>query len=111
MDLCKEGKKRTFWNTLTVEEQRDADLLVRCHSQGLNKKNFLPTRDVLERMWEQLKPTDIVITRTHPNCGSFSDKYEQIEVSEERKSDLQNTFSFSLKRFHGTIIDKFFFSS
>jgi hypothetical protein len=61
-------------------------------------------------MWEQLKSTDIVTTLIHPKFGSFSDKHEQIEVSVERKSDLKNTFSFSLKLFHGTVTDKFFFS-
>ncbi|CAF0981507.1 unnamed protein product [Rotaria sp. Silwood1] len=79
IDLIKEAKKRTFWNTMTVEQQKDAELLVKWHSQGSNKKNFVPTKDILKRMWEKLKPTDIVTTLKHPKYGSFSDKYEQIE--------------------------------
>jgi hypothetical protein len=62
-------------------------------------------------MWEQLEPTDIVTTLTYPKFGPFSDKHEQIKAREDRKSDLKNTFSFSLKRFYGTMTDKFFFSS
>lgn len=80
IDLLKEAKRRTFWNTLTAEEQRDTDRLIKWHSQGLNKKNFVPTRDVLKRMWEQVKPTNVVTTLTHPKFGLFSDKYEQIEM-------------------------------
>ncbi|CAF1006859.1 unnamed protein product [Rotaria sordida] len=79
IDLIKEAKKRTFWDTMTVEQQKDADLLVKWHSQGSNKKNFVPTKDILKRMWENLKSTDIVTTLKHPKYGSFSDKNEQIE--------------------------------
>jgi hypothetical protein len=104
IDLLKEAKKRTFWNTMSVGEQRDADLLVKWHSQGMHKKNFIPIRDLLMRMWKQLKPMDIVTTLIHPKFDSFSEKHEQIKVSEERKTGLKNTFSFSLNRFHQTIL-------
>ncbi len=53
---------------------------------------------------------DIVTTLKHPKFGSVSDKHEQIEVSDERKCDLKNAFTFSLELLHGTATDKFFFS-
>ena len=70
---------------MIVEQQKDADLLVKWYSQGSNEKNFVPTRDILKRMWEKLKPTDIVTTLENPKFGSFSDKHERIEVNEEKK--------------------------
>ena len=70
---------------MTVEQQKDADHLVKWHSKGSNKKNFDPAKDILKRMWEKLKPTDIVATLKHPKYGLFFDKHEQMEVSEEKK--------------------------
>jgi len=53
---------------------------------------------------------DIVTTLKHPKFGLVSDKHEQIEVSDERKCDLENAFTFSLELSHRTATDKFFFS-
>lgn len=69
---------------MTAKQQEDANLFIKWYAQGSNKKNFIPTKDILKHMWERLKPTDVVTTLKHPKFGSFSDKYEQIEVSEEK---------------------------
>lgn len=91
IDLVKDAKARTFWNKMTVEEQQDANLIVKWHSQGFHK-NFIPTRDILKRIWEKSKPMDVVTILKHPKFGSFSGKHEEIEVSDEENSFLSVLF-------------------
>ena len=68
-----------------MTEQKDADLLTKWQSQNSNRQNFLPTRDLLKRMWEQKKDVDIVTTLAHPRFGSIFGQHEQIEVSKNNK--------------------------
>jgi len=79
--LIKNAKTRSFWKTLTKEQQRDADLLIKWDERGLQKKNSVPTKDILIRMYENLQSKDIVTTIPHRKFGSLSDKPERIKVS------------------------------
>jgi hypothetical protein len=81
IDLIKNAKTRSFWKTLTKEQQRDADLLIKWDERGLQKKNSVPTKDILIRMYENLKSKDLVTTIPHRKFGSLSDKPERIKVS------------------------------
>ncbi len=81
IDLIKNAKTRSFWETLTKEQQRDADLLIKWDERGLEKKNSVPTKDILIRMYENLKSKDLVTTIPHRKLGSLSDKPERIKVS------------------------------
>ncbi len=38
IDLIKNAKTRSFWETLTKEQQRDADLLIKWDERGLEKR-------------------------------------------------------------------------
>ncbi|CAM2718317.1 unnamed protein product [Rotaria socialis] len=85
---------------MTVEQQKDADLLVKWHSQGSNKKNFVSTKDILKRIWGKLKPMDIVTTLKYQKYGSLFDKHEQIEVSEEKKKAFTNLYQTLSEAIH-----------
>jgi hypothetical protein len=68
---------------MTEQQQKDADLFIKWYPHMLNKKNFLPTNDLLKIIWDQAKSKDIVMNLKHPKFGVFSDTQEHIEVSKE----------------------------
>lgn len=77
---------RSFWKTLTKEQQRDADLLAKWNERGVNKTNWLiPTKDILIRMFGNLKSKDLVTTIPHRKFGSLCDKPEEIKVSDMKE--------------------------
>ena len=78
---------------MTEPQQEDANLIIKWHPHTLKKKNFLPTNDILRKMWNQAKSKDIVTNLKHPKYGAFSDTQERIEVSEGKKRFGKSSFS------------------
>ena len=111
IDLIKDARNRTFWKTLTIEEREDADLLVKLSAQT-QKKNFIPTKDLLQRMWSRMKSTDVITTLTHPKFGSFKTSGDAwIIKSFSRIHTLIKVFQFFNIRFQLFYLSVFGFPS
>jgi hypothetical protein len=68
---------------MSIEEQEDAELFLKWHDQQL-RRNVLPSKDLLRRMWRKSKLSSIVSMIIHPKFGSISERNEVIEVSRKR---------------------------
>ena len=94
-EILREAKKRLIWDSFAAGGKRDVNILLKWEASGLKEKNVLSTREILQRMWENVKLRDIVTTLTHPKFGSFSDKNEAIEVSGGKTSHMTGNVFYS----------------
>ena len=74
-------EKKGFLERISKQEKEDIDFVVQWFKQRQEKKYFLPTNDLLRRIWMKANPDEIITKMTHPKLGTFTAECQKIEVS------------------------------